>query len=80
MADINITLADGSIDQQNTTGTTGIGFGDVGSGRDYLGQGFTAGFDSINAIAFYLVGKSGTGKVIKSGLITQMQASSPQVQ
>ena len=47
------------IDQQNTSGTIGIGFGDVGNGRDYMAQGFIPTLDNITAIAFYLVGKSG---------------------
>lgn len=47
---------------ENTVGTTMIGFGDVGSGRDYLSQGFIlASVDNITAISFYVNGKSGTG-------------------
>lgn len=49
------------VDQQNTSGTIGIGFGDVGNGRDYMAQGFIlgTGITNISAIAFYLNGKSG---------------------
>lgn len=47
------------LDKTNTSGTTDIGFGDVGSGRDYLGQGFITDVNTITAISFYLVSKSG---------------------
>lgn len=50
------------IDQQNTSGTIGIGFGDSGSGRDYLFQTFIPTLDNITAVAFYLQGgKPGAG-------------------
>lgn len=48
------------IDQQNTSGSIGVGWGDVGSGRDYMGQGFTPSANNVSSIAFYVKGKSGT--------------------
>lgn len=48
-------------DQVNTSGTLGVGFGDVGNGRDYLMQGFIPTASNISAVAFYLHGKSGNG-------------------
>lgn len=48
------------IDQSNTTGATAIGFGDVGSGRDYMSQGFIGRLNNITHISFYINGKSGT--------------------
>ena len=39
-------------DQENTTGGTSIGFGDTGSGRDYMVQGFIPTLTTITAIEF----------------------------
>lgn len=49
------------VDQENTSGAVGIGWGDVGSGRDYLAQGFIPTLDNITAISFWINSKSGTG-------------------
>lgn len=57
MADITIGER---IDQENTSGSIGIGFGDVGNGRDYMAQGFIPTLNNITAISFWLNGKSGT--------------------
>lgn len=50
------------LDQENTSGTLGIGFGDVGNSRDYLSQSFIpgSGVTNVSAISAYLNGKSGT--------------------
>ena len=54
-------MAQQIIDQQNLTGGVGIGFGDSGSGRDYLMQGFIAKLSTIDAVSFQLnsVGSQG---------------------
>lgn len=46
------------IDQQNTEGARGSGFGDIGNGRDYIFQGFTPTKDNIAAIGFRINEKS----------------------
>lgn len=52
------------LDQENTSGAIGIGFGDIGSGRDFLFQGFIPGTGKTNvaAISFYLNGKGGANE------------------
>lgn len=45
------------IDQSNHTGSTGIGFGDTGNGRDYMVQGFIPTLNNITAVAFYVNSK-----------------------
>lgn len=47
------------LDQSNHTGSTGIGFGDTGNGRDYMCQGFVpgAGVTNISAVSFYVNSK-----------------------
>lgn len=43
-----------SLDQNQATGAVGIGFGDSGSGRDYMCQGFKmATYNQITAVSFY---------------------------
>lgn len=42
------------IDQENISGTIGIGFGDTGNGRDYMCQGFIPTLDNITAVSFQL--------------------------
>lgn len=47
-------------DQENTSGSTAIGFGDTGNGRDYAAQGFIPTKNTITAISFWVNSKSGT--------------------
>lgn len=42
------------LDQSNATGATGIGFGDTGNSRDYMGQGFIPTLSNISAISLKL--------------------------
>jgi len=53
-----------TLDQSNTSGTIGIGFGDLGNGRDYMCQGFKmATYNQITAISFYVKSKDGNANV-----------------
>lgn len=47
------------VDQENTTGGVGIGFGDSGAGRDYMAQGFVPLLDNITAVEFDMNGTNG---------------------
>jgi len=50
------------VDQKNYSGTLGVGWGDTGSSRDYMGQSFIPTLKSINAISFRLhAAKPATG-------------------
>lgn len=49
------------LDQTNTTGATGIGFGDISNGRDYMCQGFIPTLNNITAVSFHIVTKNGNG-------------------
>lgn len=51
------------VDQENTSGTTGIGFGDYGNGRDYLIQGFIPTLNNVTAVSFYITSKPVSGNV-----------------
>jgi hypothetical protein len=51
------------VDQQNTSGTIDIGFGDVGSGRDYAVQGFIPTLNNITAIEFHPRSKDGNANI-----------------
>lgn len=51
------------ISVQNQTGSTGIGFGDTGNGRDYLVQGFVPTLVNISAVAFYIVSKDANADI-----------------
>lgn len=51
-----------SVDQQNLSGTLGVGFGDTGASRDYLAMGFTPTYSDITAVGFNIGGKSGNSQ------------------
>lgn len=51
------------LDQSNYTGSTGIGFGDTGNGRDYMVQGFKPTLDNITAVSFSVTSKDGNANV-----------------
>ena len=52
-----------NIDQENTSGGVGIGFGDVGNGRDYMGQGFIPDIDNITAVSLSPNSKDGNADI-----------------
>ena len=56
-----------TLDQQNLSGSTGIGFGDTGSNRDYMCQGFIARLTNVSAISFYVTSKDGDANNRKQG-------------
>jgi hypothetical protein len=47
------------LDQSNASGTIDIGWGDVGSDRDFMCQGFIPTLNNVTAISFNIRGKSG---------------------
>lgn len=53
-----------TIDQQNTTGSIGVGFGDTGSGRDYTAQSFIPTVSNITAVSFQLTSVGSVGMKI----------------
>jgi len=53
-----------NLDQSQTVGSVGIGFGDTGNGRDYMCQGFKmATYNQITAVSFYINSKDGSANV-----------------
>ena len=57
-------MANQIIDQENQAGAIGIGFGDTGSGRDYMCQGFIAQTSSIDAVSFKLQSTGSIGMAV----------------
>lgn len=45
------------LDQSNYSGAIGVGFGDLGAGRDYMGMGFIPTYNSVVAVSFWLNSK-----------------------
>lgn len=51
------------LDQRNYIGTTGIGFGDTGNGRDYMCQGFIPTGNTVTSVSFQINSKDGSSDV-----------------
>ena len=51
------------IDQQNTSGALGVGFGDTGTGKDYMCQGFIPTLDNVTAVSFWIASKSSDANI-----------------
>ncbi len=64
------------LDQKNYTGSTAIGFGDTGNGRDYMVQGFIPTLNNITAVSFYVNSKDGNTNIGYAVWIDNADASS----
>lgn len=64
------------LDQSNSTGATGIGFGDTLNGRDYMVQGFIPTLSSVTAVSFYVNSKDASANIGYKVWIDATDASS----
>lgn len=72
----NLALAD-TLDQQNTSGALGVGWGDTSNGRDYMCQGFKmATYNQITAVSFWTTSKDGNTAIGYKVWIDAADASS----
>lgn len=66
------------LDQSDTTGTIGIGFGDDGAGRKYMAMGFQPDLNNITSVSFYMKSKDADTNIgIKLWIDTADSNSNP---